>query len=195
MPETPTLADVIQEAIEARMTELRVSIPGRVTKYNASRETVDVQPQIRRILETEDADFVQEDLPVIQDVPIAWPSGSGGSVFITWPLADGDPVLLVFCDFDPSMWRETGQPGTPGDLRSHSLGNAVAYPGLRANNDALGASRRDSTHVVIGDKVMLGEGGLSGPLTGALNGEATDPYTGLKHWQLGNASAFVRVKK
>src|SRR5574342_4931 len=187
MPERKTLAEVIRAALDAQSRALRVALPGRVTAYNASRESVDVQPQLRDVLETEDGDLVTENLPIIPDVPVCWPSGLGGTAFMTFPLAAGDPVLLVCCDYDPGLWRSTGQPGTPGDLRIHRLGHAVAYPGLRADGELLGAGKRDATHVVIGDKVMLGQGGLTGPLTGALNGEATDPYTGLKHWQLGNA--------
>jgi hypothetical protein len=157
--ETPTLADVIRAALDAQLAETRVALPGRVTKYDATRETVDVQPQVRRVLETEGGDLAQENLPIIQDVPIAWPSGKGGTCFMTWPLAADDPVLLVFCDVDPSMWRETGQPGTPGDLRTHRLGNAVAYPGFRPNGALLGSTKVHATKVVIGSGVFLGGSG------------------------------------
>jgi hypothetical protein len=48
---------------------------------------------------------------------------------------------------------------------------------------------------IVADTIELGGKGLDPIQTGALNGQAVDPYTGLQHWQLGNTSSVVRVKK
>lgn len=45
--------------------------------------------------------------------------------------------------------------------------------------------------VVIGPEPAL----MLDPMMGALNGEAVDPFTGMQHWALGNASRVVLVKK
>lgn len=156
MPETPTWADVINRAITSKLSDVHVAMPGRVHAYSASRNTVDVAPQYTRSVEREDGSFADEDLPIIPDVPIAWPRGGGGSFFITWPLSVGDPVLIVFCEKDLGVWRERGEPGTTGDQRTHGLSGAVAYPGLFANSEALDSSKVHATKMVVGSEVFLG---------------------------------------
>jgi hypothetical protein len=157
MPKTPTIQEVIRRAIEANREELHTALPGRVQKFDKARNTADIIPQLRRALERADGTFQLEDLPIIPDVPIAWPRGGGGSKFITWPLVAGDPVQLIFNERDIGLWREQGEPGAPGDNRCHTLAGAVAVPsGLAAKGDLIAAGDVSDTHVVIGDSVMLG---------------------------------------
>ncbi len=157
MPGTISQAEMLADAMESRLSDLHVAGPGRVVKYDASRETVDVQPQFRRTIETDEGVFLHETLPIIPDVPISWPSGNGGACFMAWPLAVGDPVLLVFLERDPGAWRETGSVGPTGDNRLHPLGAAVAFPGgIRANGERLGTGKVHDGKVVIGDGVLLG---------------------------------------
>jgi hypothetical protein len=156
MPTTPMLAEVIRLAVEQHSASMSVGFPARVVRYNVSRETVDVQPQIQRAYEDDNGDLVHEDLPILPDVPVMWPSGGGGTAFITWPLAEGDSGLVIVCDRDPSMWRETGQPGPNGDQRAHHVSAGTFWPGLRSSKELLGASKRSETKVVIGSEVFLG---------------------------------------
>lgn len=164
MPPTPTLPELIRRALDSRLSEVHVSMPGRVVKYDASRETVDVQPQLRRAIEDDGENLEFEDLPVLFDVPIAWPSGGGGKHFITWPLESGDPVLLVFCERDIGAWRASGELTSPGDQRAHTLAGAVAYPGgVRADRDKLG-STRVGQKLTIGSEVFLGSASATEPM-------------------------------
>jgi len=134
MPESPTIAEVIREAMRANREELHVAMPGIVQAVNASRGTVDVIPQLRRPVERRDGTFAVEDLPVIPDVPVIFPRANGFSVKM--PVAVGDPVQVVFNERDLGIWREQGEPGLPGDNRCHTLAGAVAMPGLFTNEDA-----------------------------------------------------------
>ncbi len=54
--------------------------------------------------------------------------------------------------------------------------------------------RRGKISTFEGTKIELGEADL-GATTGAVNGEAVDPYTGMTQTALGNASSVVFVKK
>jgi hypothetical protein len=195
MSATPTFQEALEAAIANGIARVRVAMPGKVTKYDSTRETVNVLPQLKTPLVDELGEYEFEDLPIIPDVPIMWPSGNGGECFITFPIAEGDYVELVFNDFDIGVWRTQGEQGNPGDLRIHGLSGAVAYPGLRTNATKLGSGKVHAENVVIGAKVMLGNSTLDVAQTGALNGESIDPYTGMAHWQLGNASQSVFVKK
>ncbi|KKN75993.1 hypothetical protein LCGC14_0375500 [marine sediment metagenome] len=163
MPDTPTTAELIRRAIEAHMQELHTAMPVRVISYSASRETVDLVPQFRRSLENDSQatdPFELEDLPTFPDVPVMWPSGGGGSHFITFPLAKNDSGLAVFCERDLGVWRSTGEPGTTGDQRAHGLAGAVFYPGLRPNGEKLGSGKVGSK-LTIGSEVFLGSTGAS----------------------------------
>lgn len=156
MSATPTLADLIDRSIAAGLARLHVAMPGKVITYSSSRNTVDVEPQFKTPIENEDGTFTFEALPIIPDVPIMWPSGKGGSCFMTWPLEAGDFVELVFNDYDPGIWRTQGEKGNPGDLRKGGIGGAVAWPGMRTNAGKLPSSKIHATKVVIGEAVLLG---------------------------------------
>jgi hypothetical protein len=162
---TPSgLGEVISMASQAALMGLHVSMPGKVTKYDAGRQTVDVQPMFKRVVATDenespDEPFEYESYPIIPDVPIQWPSSMGGTLSITMPLEVGDPVFLTFCDFDPGQYRSKGEETTPGDLRSHGLSGAVAYPGgLRADANKIAAENVHASKIVIAGGVLLGAG-------------------------------------
>jgi hypothetical protein len=48
---------------------------------------------------------------------------------------------------------------------------------------------------VTGDKIELGGENLTPLQTGVLTGMSKDPFTGMDHWMLGNASNVVGAKK
>ncbi len=150
------LAEVIQAAIDARMSRLHTAAPARVVSYNKARNTVDVEPQFHNTYEVlETGELVHEKASTIQDVPIAWPRAGGHSV--TFPLAKGDPVLLVYCERDLGQWRAVGEAGPTGDLRPHRLSGAVAYPGgAFAEGEALPAGSVADDAITLVSKVLLG---------------------------------------
>jgi hypothetical protein len=83
---------------------------------------------VRRPVTTTEDETAFEALPVIPNVPILFPRGGGTS--ITWPLAAGDHVQLIFQTLSPQTFRETGEVSDAEDVRMHCLGNAYAIPGL-----------------------------------------------------------------
>lgn len=138
-------------------------MPGIVRAYDAADETVDVQPVFDRPV-TSAADRYAtefERLPILPSVPICWPAGGGS--YITFPLAAGDHVLLVFCQKSISHWQETGAVGSAGDQRLHPLAGAVAYPGVRPFNAKLGTGKVGSK-LTIGPEVILGATAATEPL-------------------------------
>ena len=130
------LAELLRKAMEHRLSDVRTSMPARVSVYNLATQTVDVEPLVREITET-DGDDIEEALPVIPGVPVAWPRGGG--FFITFPLVPGNTGQIVVCDRSIDQWRTKGSDTyTPGfgfavdplDKRRHGLAGAVFYPGL-----------------------------------------------------------------
>lgn len=135
---TPSWAEVVSRAIETRVGNLHVALPGKVKSYDASTQTADVQPMVKRIVPsgTDETEDFEEELPIIPSVPVLHPRGGGFYCHV--PVAAGDSVLLVFCDADPVQWRKTGQNRAPGDRRMHHLSHAIAIPGLFPSASPIG---------------------------------------------------------
>jgi len=172
---TPDLAEVLRSAVKAMQAQLHTSLPGRVLAYDATEQKADVQPLLRRPLVASDGtELDAESLPILHDVPVAFPRGGSGTgaFFLSWPLAAGDLVHLVFVEHSIDQWLATGPTAsgempevTPLNYRSHDLSDAVAYPGLYpralslpdadADDAVLGRSEGIQIHVTPGDTVEL----------------------------------------
>lgn len=124
----PSDSEVIRDAIGARLAEVWTATIGRVESYDPIKQTADVLPVVRRPLQASDGHVGHEDLPVIPNVPVL--QARSGGFFVHLPVEAGDTVLLVFTSDSFQMWRESGSVVNPGDLRRHSLSNAIAIPGV-----------------------------------------------------------------
>ena len=134
--DTPELSEVIADALESRLLDVHVALPGRVLKYDVATQTVQIELGVHRMLETDEGAPVAEPLPVLENIPVAFPRVATG--FLSFPVAAGDPGLVVFCETSIDQWRSKGTPTQPGDRRRHSLTGGVFVPGLAPNALALG---------------------------------------------------------
>jgi len=154
----PSLLDVVLEAIRFELAKVHTSIPGHVVAYDAAEQRATIQPAIRGCyIDPDTRALIREDLPQIPDVPVAFPGADGFS--ITFDVAVGDPVLVVFMERSTEEFRATGESGIePGDLRRFDMSDAVAFPTslnfaepIPAEGIAAGAT------VVRGVEVRLGD--------------------------------------
>lgn len=121
---TPTLEQVIKNAIEARLTDVHTALPGEILSYDPAKQVCSVQPCIMRKYVT--GTIVK--LPVINNVPVVHPRS--GSAIIHMPLAAGDKVLLIFAERSIDIWKSQGGCPDPADTRKHHLSDAIAIPGF-----------------------------------------------------------------
>jgi hypothetical protein len=155
---TPELGDLLQAAAEQSRFELHTAMPGQITAIYSGEDKLqfcDVLPCLRRQLPTEvdnPAPLVEEDLPILPRVPIAFPQGGGW--FVSLPMKVGDFVLVVFAERSIDRWIATASKGSqatisPGDVGMHTLDGAMALPLGPAPKGALleGVS---ATELVIG---------------------------------------------
>ncbi len=155
----PTIAEIVREALDSRLNDVHVALPGRVEKYDASTQTADVLPMVRRAITDTDGNTQHEELPVIPNVLVHFPRSAG--FHMVWPLSQGDFVTLLFNSSAIGNWRETGDIADPGDLRRHDLSYPVAIPGAAPKGDVLPAAttsvRLDvtapTTHIQVGSDV------------------------------------------
>src|SRR6185312_7133451 len=116
---TPTLSERIApktapifEALAAFAQQMRVSMPAVVVSFDATKQTVSVQPAIKEIVAYLEAGGLWNNnteaipLPVLQDVPVVVPRAGGFT--ITLPIQPGDECLVVFGDTCIDAWWQSG---------------------------------------------------------------------------------------
>lgn len=125
----PDELTTIEQIVDAKLVELHTCLPAKVERYDAEKQQADVTPVLKRVYLDEDDAEQEVDYPVITNVPVAFPRGGGFS--LSWPLAKGDPVWLVFAERSLDGYLETdgATPLDPKDARRHNISDAVCYPG------------------------------------------------------------------
>ncbi len=131
------MSEVINAAVRSHLAEVHTSLPARVVSYDADKQSVDVQPLLKRGYRDETGTRKAEELPVIPNVPLVFPGL--GPWHIVFPVVVGDTVLVVFCENSIDSWLHSGGQEVidPKDDRRHTLNDAVAVPGLRTLRSAI----------------------------------------------------------
>lgn len=127
--QTPTLAAILTASADERLAGVNVSIPARVESYDSSEQSIDAKPLIKRGYLSEGQTRATESLPIITSVPVVFPGA--GDYSITFPIAKGDTVLLIFSQFSLDKWLNSGGEVDPDDDRRFHISDAIAIPGLR----------------------------------------------------------------
>lgn len=139
------------------------ALPGVVKAFNSVTMTADIQLAVKFPRRNGDGSAEYEEAPILGDVPIVYPRGGGFQM--TFPLAAGDGVLVVFSTLDTGAWETSGlAPSEPLNLIRGGLNSCVALPGwnaITAPMSPLDATSRES-------KGMIGkDGGLHVELSDA----------------------------
>lgn len=124
-------------------------LPAKVEEYFPDEQKVDVKPLIKRRIVGEEGEELLEELPIIPDVPVRFPRNA--NFFMTFPLAPGDLVMLVFAERSLDNWLAgTGEDTDPDEFRMHDITDAVACPGLYPFSEAIGDI--DTERMALGHK-------------------------------------------
>ncbi len=138
-PDNATLPVVLQAYVKAGLANVYTAIPATIISYNPEAQRAFCRPVVRGRQHDPALDRVVTDPnppPIIPNVPVVWPSGSGGA--ITIPLEPGDPCTLVFAHRSTDEWRQLGFADVaPQDARRHDQMDALCFPGGRAFNTAV----------------------------------------------------------
>jgi hypothetical protein len=143
---TPTLEQVIKEAIERKSASIRVCLPGRVEKFDAEKQLANVKPLIQEVYEDEDESTFSSALPVIPNVPVVFEGTS--NFYMTYPIQAGDRCMIVFNDLDYDAWMTNGDDNAPSTSRRHDLTDAVCIMGMRDQGHKI--SEFDANRPAIG---------------------------------------------
>jgi hypothetical protein len=175
---TPTLIEVIKEAIRQNQLELNTMLPAEVVSYDPANQTCVVQPSLKRT-NIDPAEVISR--PRISDVPVVFPRTSSGGVF--FPLSEGDSVMLVFCQRSLDDWIENGGNVQVRDVRLHDLSDAVALAGFYPLSQAINPAQASDATELRGEKILIGKSGTSSEpmvLGEQLNTNLTDLITAIE---------------
>ena len=111
-------------ALENAQANIWTAMPGIVTAVNLTAQTVSVQPAIQGVVSNPDGSTQATNLPVLVDVPIVWPRAGGFA--LTFPIAAGDEVLVVFGSRCIDSWWQSGGVGAQAEARMHDLSDGFA---------------------------------------------------------------------
>lgn len=125
-------------ALDGRQAAIWTAMPGIVQEVDLAKMTCVVQLAIQGRFEDQQGAVNWVNINVLHDVPIVFPSAGGFS--ITFPVAAGDEVLVVFAsrciDF---WWQNGGHANKPAEFRMHDLSDGFAIPGPRSQPRVVGS--------------------------------------------------------
>ena len=154
----PSEHEVLLEGIRGQMARIHTALPGVVVSYDAASQTATVKPAFKFAYKdpSGDGSVKRYEPNAISNVPVAFPGA--GDFSITWDLAAGDEVLLIFAERSLDEWRSLGGSShEPSDLRRFDLSDAIAYPDTRSPANAMGADAYAAGALVVGaPEVRLG---------------------------------------
>lgn len=122
--------------LDGRLSGLWTAMPCIVDKVDLAAMTIEAQPAIQGTVEDETGATTPVNLPLLVDVPIVFPSAGGFA--LTFPIAVGDEVLVVFAARCIDAWWQSGGIQRPMEMRMHDLSDGFAIPGPKSQPNVLG---------------------------------------------------------
>ena len=116
-----------EQAITGRQAMIWTALPGIVSKFDPQALTCEIQPAIQGKIVREDGSIDVVTLPLLLDCPVVFPHAGGCS--LTFPVAPGDEVLVVFASRGIDFWWAYGGVQPPAEVRMHDLSDGFAIPG------------------------------------------------------------------
>lgn len=159
MPVNPTLADLFRVFERNLRLRLRTAAPAKVIKYDATTQKADVELQhlpVVKIPGTPNNGETPMPPVVITAVPVAFPRGTAGTSYMTWPIQPGDTGQIISCDRSLEAWLQTGVATDPYASHTHNFADSVFYPGLHSDTDPITPPTDAAALVVEGPTINLG---------------------------------------
>lgn len=120
----------LRMALDGRLSRLWTATPGIVQSFDAARLVCSVQPSISGVKRGADGAAATMQMPLLLDCPVIFPQGGG--VSLTFPIAPGDEVLVVFASRCIDAWWQQGGVQGQAELRMHDLSDGFVIPGCRS---------------------------------------------------------------
>lgn len=114
-------------ALDGKQAEIWTSLSGIVESFDPVAMTVSVQPAVKGQVQDEGGSAAAVNMPLLVDVPVVFPCGSGFT--LTYPVKNGDECLVIFASRCIDGWWQNGGIGGTPDERMHDLSDGIAIVG------------------------------------------------------------------
>lgn len=133
-----SMYDAIDSHVQKGKESLWTSTPAIVDSYNSETQTINAKLALHITTNLEQP----LDSPLLQDIPVIFPSAGGG--ILSFPIQKGDNVLLVFAKNSLDKWKVgKGDKVVLDSKRSHNLSDAIAIIGLTTTQNTLSLNPED----------------------------------------------------
>ncbi len=130
MTQTATLTELFKRTFSEMMKDVATSIPGHVLAFDPKTQRAQIQIGIVRI----DVNGKTFTPPPLIEVPVYF---AGGSYCVEHQIDPKDEGFIMFSQRCIDAWNSTGGIAENPILRFHDYGDAVFFPGLRSEPNAL----------------------------------------------------------
>jgi len=114
----------LRMAMEGHQAKVWTALPAIVVSVNLQSQTISAQPSIQGSVSDASGQVQFVNLPLLVDVPICFPKAGGFA--LTFPIASGDEVLIVFASRCIDSWWQSGGIQAPAEVRMHDLSDGFA---------------------------------------------------------------------
>jgi len=115
--------DTIESWIHGITDNIHTALPGKIISYDPQAGQVNAQPAGNYKI----PDGRLLPYPIINNVPVIFPTGINGAAGVTFPLQAGDGCLLIFAE---GQLDDFLRGGDSDNERRHSLNDAICIPGM-----------------------------------------------------------------
>lgn len=181
MKSSDTLTSAIKLAVWNILSGVHTALPGRVESYDHTGPSIEAKPLIKKLYR----DGVELSLPVIVSVPVVFMRTARFK--FTFPLEQGDGVLLIFAERSIDNWLSRGEEVAPQVSRKFDLSDAIAIPGLWGLEKGLAIEDPDNFELAL-DDVNMHTDGMDFEIT---NGQVTISTDGA-NFEITNGQATIQ---
>lgn len=146
---TPSLEDVIDQAIDDALTDVHTCLPAVIVNYYPDTQTADVQPALKTMYD--DGTLLPK--PIIPNVPLQFLSG--GAFSFSFPVSKGDDVWVFFSERSLERWKAEKGIIDPKDSRKFHLSDAAfCVPTKSRDIVKITGVSPDKVRIVNGDSLI-----------------------------------------
>lgn len=139
------LDTVVLEAMVGHQATLWTALPAIVQSYDPACGTVEAYPAMKFRQRLPDMSYAWVDPPLFVDCPVVFPSGGGFT--LTFPLAAGDEVLVVFASRCIDSWWDASGVQQQAEVRMHDMSDGFAVPGPKSRPRVIASMHTDGVEL------------------------------------------------
>lgn len=182
------LSDVIDAATRDTTLNLRTCFPATVKKVTDGGARVDISPDMKAVLQTDNGEFLIEHEDVFSVQVWTYGQGAPDGGYLQFPIRVGDKGWVMVSDRSLDGWYQNGLRDQPAGYHTHEMIDGIFFPGARDSTRAL---TQDTTAAVLEhDSIKLGQ---AAALFAARKFDAVEAAPGMVAWMAAVNAAILAI--